>query len=118
MFRAPSAAGLPPFDLMLQDLSAPAGQVAAHLGLTPETLRRWARDGAPRAAALAVFWETRWGRSAADCEAFNWGTRNHALALSLERENAALRRQLLQLEKQLAEGGVGAANTPFWRVGL
>lgn len=118
MFRAPSAAGLPPFDIMLRDLSpATVGQVARHMGLTPATIDRYAAQGAPRLAQLAIFWETRWGRSAADCEASNWGAMHYRMVQSLERENATLRAQLLQLELQLAEGGVGAANAPFWRVG-
>lgn len=117
MFRAPSAAGLPSFDIMLRDLPATMAQVARHLDLTPPTLERYARQGAPRLAQLALFWETRWGRSAADTEAANWGAQYYRLAQSLERENATLRAQLLQLELQLSEGGAGAANAPFWRVG-
>lgn len=117
MFRAPSAAGLPSFDVMLRDLPATPGQVARHLDLTPATLARYARQGAPRAVALACFWETRWGRSAADTEATNWGAQFYRLAQSLERENATLKAQLQQLELLLAQGGAGAANAPFWRVG-
>lgn len=117
MFRAPTAGGLPSFDVLLRDLPATAGQVAQHLDLTPATLARYARQGAPRAVQLACFWESRWGRSAADVEAANWGAQYYRLAQSLERENATLKAQLLQLELQLAQGGVGAANAPFWRVG-
>lgn len=118
MFRAPTPAGLPPLEMMVKELLASPSDVARYLDITPATLTRWRRDGGPRVAQLALFWETRWGRSVADSEAANRGARYYNLAQSLERENAALRRQLLQLEKQLAEGGVGAANTPFWRVGL
>lgn len=74
MFRAPSHAGLPHFSLMLSDLPATVAQVAKHLDLAPSTLARYRATGqAPRAVMLAMFWETRWGRSAADCEAANWG---------------------------------------------
>lgn len=117
MFRAPSSAGLPPFEMMVRDVPATPDQVARHLDITPATLRRWCAHGAPRLAQLALFFETRWGRSVADTEAANWGAVYYRKAMALERENATLRAQLLQLEMQLAEGGAGAANAPFWRVG-
>lgn len=118
MFRAPSAAGLPSFEVLLRDLPATPEEVARHLDISIHTLDRYRRQGhAPRAIMLAMFWESRWGRSAADVEAANWGANYYRLAQSFERENATLRAQLLQLEMQLAEGGVGAANAPFYRVG-
>lgn len=112
MFRAPSQAGLPPFSLLVKDLPANQRQVAAHLGLTERTLSTYTTlDRAPRPVMLAVFWETRWGRSAADCEAANWGANYYRRAMSLERENRVLREQLAQLESQLT------TNAPFFQPG-
>lgn len=65
---------------------------------------------------LAMFWETRWGRSAADVEAANWGAAYYRLAASLERENKALKRQLAELES-LKAAGDAAANAPYIEAG-
>lgn len=114
MFRAPSQAGLPSFSTMLQDLPATPAQVARHLDVTPRTLQRYvAEDQAPRVVMLAMFWETRWGRSAADAEAANWGALYYQRAQIMERQNVALRRQITALETALAESH-GAANSPVW----
>jgi len=65
---------------------------------------------------LALFWETRWGRSAADTEAANYGSRNAQHAQSLQRELARLASAFLTLEKEL-DASVRAANSPLWHVG-
>lgn len=65
---------------------------------------------------LALFWETRWGRSAADVEAANWGATYYRLAMSLERENKALKQQMAQLEAATAAGDP-AANAPYIQAG-
>lgn len=114
MFRAPTGAGLPSFELMLQDLPATPAQLARHLDISPRTMQRYmAEAAAPRAVMLAMFWETRWGRSAADCEAANWAALHYRRAEIAERQNVALRRQLVALEAALAESH-GAANSPVW----
>lgn len=77
-----------------------------------------AKEEAPRAVMLALFWESRWGRSAADCEAVNWAAHAHREAQTLKRENAALRRQIEALEELLAQGAAQAANTPFYAIGV
>lgn len=103
---------------MLADLPATLHQVARHLGISTVTLNRYIKaDQAPRPIMLALFWETRWGRSAADTEAANWGALYYRQAMGLERENAALKRQLLVFERELANRGTGAANGPIWRIG-
>lgn len=118
MFRAPSHAGLPALKTLLDDLPATRAEVARHLGISATTLARYERqEGAPRAIMLALFWESRWGRSAADCEAVNWAALQHHRAQILERENAALRRQIEFLELQLSEGTGTAANAPFYAIG-
>lgn len=118
MFRAPTMAGLPPFSLMLRDVPFGVPHVARHLGVTVPTVERYARtDNAPRAAMLALFWETRWGRSAADVEASNWGAVYYRMAKSLERENAILKRQMAELEAAAAAGDL-AANSAFMHPGM
>lgn len=117
MFRAPTQAGLPPFSLMLRDVPFGVPKVAHHLGVTVPTVEKYAKtDNAPRSVMLAMFWETRWGRSASDCEAANFGARFHQLAMSLKRENEALKQQLMVMEKLLANGD-GAANAPYLEPG-
>lgn len=119
MFRAPSKAGLPPFEMMLADVPANVRQVAQHLGLSVATVQRYARTGnAPRPVMLAMFWETKWGRDWADCEAVNFGRVHYARAWGLEREVAALRAQVLELEQVIQAGQLDpAANARFFRVG-
>lgn len=121
MFRSPSMAGLPSLETMLQDLPANLNQTARHLGISLQTLKKYSKAGqAPRVVLLALFWETRWGRSAANTEAANFATVQHRLANSLERENKKLKEQMAMLEKEielLSAGGQGAANAPFFRYG-
>jgi len=115
MFRSPSAAGLPGLAVMLADLPANQQEIARHLGITPRTLQRYKETGsAPRAVMLALFWETRWGRSAADCEAANWGAMHYRRAMVAERQSAELRRQLERAEADRSNSG-GAANAPTFR---
>lgn len=116
MFRAPGSAGLPSFSTMLQDLQATPEQLARHLDLSRRQLQRYqAADAAPRVVMLAMFWETRWGRSAADCEAANWAALHYRRAEIAERQIVALRRQVEQLEAALAMLD-RAANSPIWRL--
>lgn len=117
MFRAPSHAGLPHITYMVKDLPASRHQIANHLAITPRTLDKYiATEQAPRAVMLALFWETKWGRSAADCEATNYATIQAGRAHALERENAELRRQILHLEGLLSTGYT-ASNLPFFLIG-
>jgi hypothetical protein len=60
MFRASHT---PPLSYLLDDLfTCDLRQVARYLGVTVATLKRWkATDDAPRAALLALFYESRWG---------------------------------------------------------
>lgn len=116
MFRAPSQAGLPPFSLLVRDIPASRQEIARHLDLSAHTVAKYETDGAPRAVQLALFWETRWGRSAADCEAAQFGVIQYRLAESLKRENAALLRQIAQLEAERMEWAP-SANTPFFQPG-
>jgi hypothetical protein len=64
---------------------------------------------APRAVLLALFWESSWGRSTADCEAFNARKVLQSLSDSLKNENAMLRARIARLEEL---GDFGSANEP------
>ena len=115
MFRAPTQAGLPPFTFMLEDLPVRRPVVARHLGISDRTLERYAAtQQAPRPVMLALFWETRWGRSAADVEVHNRASVHRQHANGLAKENAALRRRIQALENELARADTGAANLPFF----
>lgn len=112
MFRAPTGAGLPSLELMLQDLPATQAQLCRHLEITPRTMQRYQAEGsAPRAVMLALFWETRWGRSAADTEAANFAALHFRRAEIAERQLAALRIHVQKLESSMSDF-YGAANGP------
>lgn len=105
---------LPPLSVMIDDLHGPRTPeaIGLHLGVSGLTVRRWmAKDEAPRAAALALFWETRWGLSALDAQAVNLVRMHIGLNNALRRENASLQRRIQRLE---ALGGFGSANEPLY----
>lgn len=105
---------LPPIGVMLADLmgSKKPEAVGKHLGVSASTVRRWlASDEAPRAASLALFWETRWGQSIVDCDAVNQARMQEGLNRALKNENASLRARIARLEA-LGQG-FGAANDPL-----
>lgn len=117
MFRSPSQAGLPHITYMVDDLPANREQIARHLDISPRTLDKYIVAGqAPRPIMLALFWETRWGRSAADCEASNYAAMRAGRTNALERENAELRRQIKALETLVSLNDL-ASNLPFYRIG-
>ncbi|KQW76583.1 hypothetical protein [Methylibium sp. Root1272] len=102
---------LPAFPDLLADLGNPgAALLARALGVTDRTVRRWLVDGnAPRPVLLALFWMTRWGQSEVACEAHNSAVMHAGMVGCLQREIAALRRELGRV---LALGEFGAANSP------
>lgn len=75
---------LPAWHTVLDDLGWPAAPgVARALGVSRRTIYRWNRRGqAPRAALLALFWMTRWGRSVIHTQAANDAALYFALARS------------------------------------
>lgn len=118
LFRAPRPAHLPHIHTMLNSIGNDEA-VAAHLGLSLGTIRKYRREGqAPRTVMLSLFWETPWGVSVIDCEAQNEARLSYTSALVLRRENESLRAQISTLEALLAEGGAYAANEHFYRVGV
>lgn len=107
---------LPPLSVLIDDLHGPRTPEAIghHLGVSALTVRRWiAKDEAPRAAALALFWETRWGLSALDAQAVNLVRLHVGLNNALRRENAALQRRIQYLE---SVGQFASANAPVFNV--
>ena len=119
MFRSPSHAGFPGLQTMLDDLRfhATPRQIAAHLGIKESTLKSYRRAGqAPRTIMLSLFWETRWGRSAADTEAANWGALHYQGHQLARRELERLSGVVARLEIELARHD-RAANGPVFRVG-
>lgn len=109
MFRATHT---PPLSYMLDDLLTRDPQVIAkHLGISPKTLARWqASDTAPRAAMLALFYETQWGANLIATTAHNGEMYARQEANGLKRENAMLRARIARLE---SIGNFGAANAPM-----
>ena len=105
---------LPPLSMLVDDLHGDRSpeSIGRHLGVSGLTVRRWLKaDQAPRAALLALFWETRWGLSALDAQADNLVRLHVGLNNALRRENATLRRRIARLESLR----YGAANAPTWQ---
>lgn len=100
---------IPPLSTMLADLGHPsASEVSAFLAVHPRTAQRWlSDDAAPRAALLALFWLTRWGRSELDAQAANDAAQAHRLRMLAEGQADRLRKQNAHL---LRVGDFGAAN--------
>lgn len=111
MFKAPTQT--PSISTLLDDLpTTDLKRVARHLGLSVDTIRRYAKtNNAPRLVHLALFWETRWGLSVLDCELFNRETLRLGMIRCLTEENAQLKAQLARL---VALGCHGAANDALW----
>lgn len=109
--RLPTPRETPPLSLILEDIGRPApAAVARALGVAPCTVSRWiAADDAPRLAALALFWLTRWGMSRVDCEAVNAATLYAQQARGLADELAQVRAQIARLARL---GDYGSANDP------
>jgi len=113
MFKAPTQT--PSISTLLDDLpTTDLKRVARHLGLSVDTIRRYAKtNNAPRLVHLALFWETRWGLSVLDCELFNRETLRLGMIRCLKEENAQLKAHLARL---VALGAHGAANDALWSV--
>lgn len=107
-FRAPR--WVPELAELLRELGADARSAAKHLEVSERTVYHWLASGrAPRAARLALWFETHAGLSCVACEAANAAQVHRALTQSLERENAMLRGRIDRLE---ALADFGCANAP------
>lgn len=116
MFRAPSSAQLPHLLTLLDNIGRSDADLAKLLDISPSTIQKYRRKGqAPRVVMLALFWESTWGQSAANCDAVNWGRLQFQENVMLKRKLASLQRKIERLEKALAESDQ-AANSPFFEV--
>lgn len=108
-YLAPRAT--PALSLLLPDLGNPSPrEIARYLGVTERTIYAWkAANHAPRAAMLALFWESSYGRSALDCELHNSAMVHKLHADSLARHVVNLETRIARLEKI---GSFGSANAP------
>ena len=100
---------LPYWHAMMDDLcQPPAARVARVLGLSVRSIHRYNATGyAPRHVCLAVFWLTRWGRSAVHAQATNDALLMAGYVGSLERRSQEL---CAQVERLLSIGDFGSAN--------
>jgi hypothetical protein len=107
--RAPKS--LPTWAQLMEDLGRPTpAELSKHLGLSIRSIYGYNRSGeAPRSVLLALFWESSWGRSTAECDLFNEVRTLKSLSDSLGRENNNLRARVARLEEI---GGYGSANAP------
>lgn len=103
---------LPSFNQLLNaQPTTSKSALCKHLKITPQTLARWTKAGtAPRAAMLALFYESDYGYSLINSTAQNGEMYARTRATGLETENAALRLRIAHL---LDVGDFGAANEPF-----
>ena len=104
---------------MLADIGRPhAAAVARLLGVHERTVYGWqAQDSAPRAAMLALFWETSWGRSWQHTNAENAARMAAVRASVLESENQRLRGRVAYLERLAVYDSANAPTftpSPFW----
>lgn len=111
--RLPRA--LPPLHALVADLGQPsAAALASATGHSARTWRVWlASDEAPRVVLLALWPLTRWGMSAADCQAHNAAAVHAALADALRRELVRAQATIDGLAELLAAQDA-AANTPIF----
>lgn len=102
---------LPIWHTMMDDLcNPPPARVARVLGLSIRSVYRYNATGfAPKPVCLAVFWLTRWGRSAVHTQATND-------AVLMASYVSALQSQIEDTQRQLAHvltiGNFGSANDP------
>jgi predicted DNA-binding transcriptional regulator AlpA len=109
---AHAPAALPVWQTILDDLAhPPAREVARVLGISVRTVYRYNGTGsAPRVVLLALFWLTRWGRSAVHTQATNDALMACGLVAGLNRRIAELERQLAHVQ---SIGAYGSQNAPI-----
>lgn len=100
---------IPPFHDLLADLGASADDAAKALGVSVSTLYRWRNRGAPRSAALALYWISSWGLFEVCEDAAHRATMAERLAECRQREIVRLRQEVERLK---AIGDFGSANDP------
>ncbi len=117
LFRAPSFGRMPQIATLLDDIGLPFHKVALFFGVTDATVRRWYRcNQAPRAVYYALYWESSFGRAAAD---FSLTYHNQLLQgqlVTLQRQNARLLEQLRVFNDCKMPQDV-ASNARFFKIG-
>ena len=100
-----------PLSTLLDDIGNPkAGALAKSFRVSEKAAARWIKDDeAPLPVMLALFWLTRWGHQAVDCEAHNAAIMQAGVAACLRREVESLTGTLARLGK-IAD--FGCANDP------
>lgn len=108
--RAPQK--LPCLSQILAILGNPSSrEIAKLLDVSERTVYDWKRaDKAPRAALLALFWESSYGLETINCDLHNAALRYKCLSDSLGRSNTTLRARIDRLEKI---GSFDTANAPY-----
>lgn len=95
---------LPPFALLVDDCGFNTRHIAKYLGVSERTIKKWIRrDHAPRAATLALFFCTRWGREYVNCDAENHANVMRGLASAAEHRAKQAETKAKQAEKKLAD---------------
>jgi len=110
--HAPRA--LPIWQTILDDLGdPPVHRIARTLGVSMRTVYRWnSAQEAPRCAAMALFWLTRWGQSHVHAEAVRDAQLACGYVDSLRRELDSARQELAYVVKLQT---TGASNEPLVR---
>ena len=102
-----------PLAVLLDAIPASRKDVAAHLGVSLRTLTGWiATNSAPRAAVVALFLESDYGRQSIHADLHNRAALMSDLADCLRRERSTLQTRIERLES-LAD--YGSANAPHYR---
>ncbi|MCY4756704.1 helix-turn-helix domain-containing protein [Pelomonas aquatica] len=101
----------PAMAVMLEDLGNPSARaIARAMGVHERTVERWRSLGrAPKPVMLALFFATRWGRSAVNCQAVNDARLYFGYASALRTELDAANAKLARLGQI---GEFGSANDP------
>lgn len=109
-YLAPRA--VPALSQLLPDLGHPSPrEISRYLDVSERTVYGWkAADTAPRAALLALFWESSYGLSAINAELHNSAQVYRSLSESLNHEAQMLRARIAWLEKN---GRFDCSNQPF-----
>lgn len=113
--QAPKA--IPLWDMILEDLGNPSvDRICKTLGVSRSTVYRWkAAQEAPKCAALALFWLTKWGQSHVNAQAVN----DAAIACNyVEVLQAEVKTLRAELDQVLRISSTGAANAPLMRLPL
>ena len=108
---------LPPLELLISDIPLRKTQIANHLGITTRTLENYLKkQNAPRSVLLALYWETRWGKSHISAETTNYAQMNAALASSTKKCNEQLQNHIKVLEADFYHNyfNTSSANLPVW----